>query len=404
MKSLLITDSYLPHVGGSRIYYHHLYSNMPENCAVVLTSRTRSWREYDKKQPFPIYRIGTDLIPLPIPFISSIIRHVFLFIMALYIVIRHRIRVVHCGEPEPAGVIGYLLYKCFGIPYMMYVHDDPEIPGLRWYPKIMRHCYRKASGIIAACSEAKNNVLRYGIDEKRIQVIRTALDSPFLRIADASAVSGRHGLEGKKVLLTVGRLVEEKGHDEVIKLLPLIIDRVPNTVYLIVGKGPYDTHLRRLAREHGVTDSIIFTGFVPQHELPSYFAACDLFVMLNKQKGGVSREGLGMVFLEASAQGKPVVGSTGGGTADAIVEGNTGYRIDIDQTQSMIDRITELLTNEDKRRVIGMNGRDFVLKNYANWKSRSESLHNFTKATLVKKQNADKGLSFEEENPHPVYN
>ncbi len=377
---------------------------MEDSRVVVLTSKTPGCSEFDRKQAFPIYRVNSDPMTTRIPFVSSLIRYLVLLTAATYLVLRHRISVIHCGEPEPAGVVGYLVYVLFRIPYMMYAHDDPEIPGLRWYPRSMRHCYRNACGIVAACSQAKHNVMRYGIDSERIAVIRTALEKNFLTLADPSLVRDRHSLHGRRVLLTVGRLVEEKGHDEVIKLLPAIIDRVPDIAYLIVGKGPDEERLRKLVREHGLADNVIFVGFVPNNELPSYYAACDLFIMLNKEKNGVAREGLGMVFLEASAQGRAVIGSTSGGTADAIIDGETGYRIPISQTESLASKITELLTDPEKRRKIGTNGRNHVLENFADWQSRSESLYRFTKKSYIMGHNQERGLTFEKKDPHPVYN
>ncbi len=377
---------------------------MPEKCAVVLTNKTPGWEEFDQEQALPIYRINFDLISTRIPYITSLLRYLVIFITALYIIVKHRINVIHCGEPEPAGVVGYMLHILLGVPYVMYVHDDPEIPGLRLYPKIMRYCYRNASGIIAACSQAKDNVMRYGVNSKRIMIIRTALERSFLNPADPHRIRRKHSLENKKVLLTVGRLVEEKGHEEVIKLLPSIINRVPDTAYLIVGKGPYEDRLRKLAEKHGVEKNVVFAGFVPYNDLPSYYAASDLFVMLNKEKKGVSREGLGMVFLEAGAQGKAVIGSASGGTADAIIQGETGYRISISQTDTLVDSITELLIDEEKRCELGTNGRNIVLRNFADWKSRAESLYRFTKIIWNRRQEHQRGLSFEEKNPHPVCN
>jgi phosphatidylinositol alpha-1,6-mannosyltransferase len=377
---------------------------MQESCVVVLTNRTAGCSEFDRRQSFPIYRANINPATIPIPFVSSLIRYSVLITAAVYLVLRYRVSVIHCGEPEPAGVVGYILHILFRMPYMMYVHDDPEIPGLRWYPKLMRHCYRKSSGIIAACSQARRNVMRYGIDGGRIAVIRTALQKGFLNLADPSPVRDKHSLHGKKVLLTVGRLVEEKGHDEVLRLLPTIVQSTPDVVYLIVGKGPEEKRLRELVRQYGLTDNVVFTGFVLNNELPSYYAACDLFIMLNKEKNGVAREGLGMVFLEANAQAKTVIGSTSGGTADAIVDGETGYRIPLSQEETLAGRVTELLIDEQKRLNVGMNGRGRVLRDFADWQSCSESLYRFTKASCITRHDPERGLTFEEKDPHPVYN
>lgn len=134
----------------------------------------------------------------------------------------------------------------------------------------------------------------------------------------------RHGLEGRRVILTVGRLSAAeryKGHDRVISALPLVVKRVSNASYLIVGSGDDADRLKRLAAEKGVADRIVFAGQVSDAEMTDYFDAADVFAMPS------TGEGFGIVFLEAAAAGLPVIGCGRDGSRDALADGRLGTMI-----------------------------------------------------------------------------
>ena len=135
----------------------------------------------------------------------------------------------------------------------------------------------------------------------------------------------RYGLEGKKVLLTVGRLESKersKGFDETLDLLPELIREIPNLVYLIVGDGSDRARLEAKARELGMSDKTIFAGFAPEKDKPDYYRLADLFVMPGQ------KEGFGIVYLEAMACGIPAIGSKLDGSREALGEGELGAVID----------------------------------------------------------------------------
>ena len=206
-----------------------------------------------------------------------------------------------------------------------------------------------------------------GVASERIYVSPEGVHAePFLR-ADASRVTeirSRLGLTERPVLLTVGRMVERKGHDVVLKALPRVLDKAPDIAYLIVGTGPQEEQLRHLAAElHLPSRAVIFCGKVPSEELPFYYHACDIFVMPNRIVGS-DVEGFGIVFLEAAAAGKPAIGGRSGGAGDAIVDGVTGLLVDPTSPAALADSVIRLLDDAANAQRLGAAGRDRVLSSY----------------------------------------
>jgi phosphatidylinositol alpha-1,6-mannosyltransferase len=177
--------------------------------------------------------------------------------------------------------------------------------------------------------------------------------------AGGAAVRERLGLGRRPVVACISRLVPRKGQDTLITAWPQIKAQVGDAVLLLVGDGPYAPELKRLAGLRGVGDDVIFTGPVPWAELPGYYDAADVFAMpCRTRRGGLDVEGLGIVYLEASATGLPVIGGDSGGAPDAILDGETGYVVR--DRPGVAARITELLTDPAKARAMGEKGQAWV--------------------------------------------
>jgi phosphatidylinositol alpha-1,6-mannosyltransferase len=181
----------------------------------------------------------------------------------------------------------------------------------------------------------------------------------FRRGAGGAAVRERLGLTTRPVVACVSRMVPRKGQDTLITAWPEIKAHVSGAVLLLVGDGPYAPALRRLAQRRGVGDDVIFTGPVPWPELPGYYDAADVFAMpCRTRRAGLDVEGLGIVYLEASATGLPVIGGDSGGAPDAILDGETGYVVH--DAPGVAARITELLSDPAKARAMGEKGLAWV--------------------------------------------
>jgi phosphatidylinositol alpha-1,6-mannosyltransferase len=145
----------------------------------------------------------------------------------------------------------------------------------------------------------------------------------------------------------------------VIRALPSVAKKFPDVKYIIAGTGEEYDFLQRLAGEVGVEDKVIFVGQIDNDEQAAYYAACDIFLMPNRQIGA-DIEGFGMVFLEAGAAGRPVIGGRSGGTGEAIQDGVTGIRVDGENVHAISEAVIDLLSDSQKARTMGERGRQWV--------------------------------------------
>jgi phosphatidylinositol alpha-1,6-mannosyltransferase len=179
--------------------------------------------------------------------------------------------------------------------------------------------------------------------------------------AGRARLRDRYGLGERPTVVCVSRLVPRKGQDMLIKALPSIRRRVEGAALAIVGGGPYLDSLRALARECGVADDVTFTGGVPAAELPTHHAMADVFAMPCRTRGaGLDVEGLGIVFLEASATGVPVIAGKSGGAPETVQHNKTGLVVDGREVDEIAGAVAELLTDRDRAAVMGAAGRDWV--------------------------------------------
>jgi phosphatidylinositol alpha-1,6-mannosyltransferase len=183
-------------------------------------------------------------------------------------------------------------------------------------------------------------------------------------------------IENERILLSVGRLVPRKGHSKVISILPNLIKTFDGMKYVIVGADLGEgSKLRKMAEDLGVGNSVIFTGSVPAAKLPIFYCLCDVLVMPNYELSNRDTEGFGMVFLEANACGKPVIGGLAGGTSDAVVHGQTGLLVDASQADALETACLALLTDKNYSRQLGENGRSRVLSQFR-WEQAASEVRN----------------------------
>jgi len=177
----------------------------------------------------------------------------------------------------------------------------------------------------------------------------------------------KYDLAGKQVLVSVGRLVHRKGQDRLIQALPEIITQIPQAMLLLIGIGPYEKHLRTLARELKVEDHIQFLGRLQYDQLPRHIQLGDVFAMPSRTRFfGLEVEGLGIVYLEASACGLPVIAGASGGAPDAVIEGVTGVTVDGNNVHEIALAAIDLLANPAKAQKMGAAGREWTTTEW-NW-------------------------------------
>jgi len=200
-----------------------------------------------------------------------------------------------------------------------------------------------------------------------LEHLPSGVDTQLFR-PDAAAgkeIRARHGIGGAPTVVCVSRLVPRKGQDMLIRALPAVRARVPGARLLIVGGGPYEGRLRALAQRAGVADAVVLTGSVPWAELPAHYAAGDVFAMpCRTHAGGLDVEGLGIVFLEASATGLPVVAGDSGGAPETVREGETGHVVDGRHLTALTDTLVPLLADPDAAAAMGEAGRRWVAQDW----------------------------------------
>jgi phosphatidylinositol alpha-1,6-mannosyltransferase len=397
LRLVLMTEGFLPHAGGSRYYYYNLFKRLAAmQCDVtVVTKKTPGWRDFDAHEQTGSFRIKRHFQPL-----SNLPR----FRYALAIEMLHAgvcsllsvgacslfrgADVLHCGDLYPPGALGLLLKKTRGLPLIAYSHgeDITLVDSLRFQSKLRDLIYCNADAVIANGEFAIKHLERIGVDRARIHKISPGLDSSrFYPEAPERALRERHGVTNEVLLITVGRLVPRKGHDRVIRALAAIASDLPAFKYIIVGRGPEQGALAKLAADLNLQERVVFAGYIPDEQLNRYYNLADIFVMPNYDIGG-DIEGFGMVFLEANAAGKPVVAGRSGGATEAVVHGETGFLVDPEDDGELRETLRALITNGTLRQNLGANGLRRVRSEF-DWDSRAVKLREIT-ANVVAAQGA----------------
>jgi phosphatidylinositol alpha-1,6-mannosyltransferase len=195
--------------------------------------------------------------------------------------------------------------------------------------------------------------------------IAPGIDTDHFSPQDARELRNELGLTEKKVIVSVGRLVHRKGQDILIEAMPAIIKDVPEAHILMIGEGPYRAYLENRVKALGIQERVTFIGRIQYADLPRYICAGDLFVMPSRSRfAGLEVEGLGIVYLEASACGLPVIAGDSGGAPDAVLEGQTGLVVDGTSKSDVAAAAVELLLDPDRSQAMGIRGRQWIIQEW----------------------------------------
>ncbi|GAA2328167.1 glycosyltransferase family 4 protein [Dactylosporangium salmoneum] len=368
VRTLLVTNDFPPRPGGIQQFVHNLAVRVPGDEVVVYASTWKGAGKFDAEQPFEVVREDTGML-LPTPRVAR---------RAAEIARGRGCDRVWFGAAAPLGLLADGLRRRAGVTRVVALTHGHEVgwaalPGARG---LLRRIARGA------------DVVTYLGEYTRVRLDRaigglTALErlAPGVDVdayspgVDGGAVRARHGLQGRPVVVCVSRLVPRKGQDVLIRALPEVQRAVPGAALLIVSGGPYRGTLERLAREHGVERDVVFTGSVAWEELPAHYAAGDVFAMpCRTRRRGLDVEGLGIVYLEASATGLPVLAGDSGGAPDAVREGETGFVVPGRDVKAVADRLITLLRDRELAARMGATGRAWVEAEWR-WESQAARLH-----------------------------
>ena len=197
----------------------------------------------------------------------------------------------------------------------------------------------------------------------------------FIPQPDAMQKRKELGLQDKKIIISVGRLVHRKGQDNLIQAMPAVLKKIPSAHLLLVGEGPYRKHLEKLVTKSSLEQNVTFAGRIMYDRLPSYLSAADLFAMPSRSRFfGLEVEGLGIVYLEASACGIPVVAGNSGGAPDAVLEGVTGLCVDGTNIEQITAAIVEICSDAERASHMGAAGRNWIVEQWR-WDIWSEKFN-----------------------------
>ncbi len=366
-RTLVVTNDFPPRQGGIENFVHALATRFPPGQLIVYTSATPGAAEYDARLPFQVVRDRSRVL-LPTPRMTR---------RAVELARAHDCDRVWFGAAAPLGLMAPALRRA-GVARLVATTHGHEVwwarvPGARWALR------RIGAGVdvVTYLGEYTRSAIAPALGPAAARMARLVpgVDASVFRPdVDGTPVRERYGLADRPVILCVSRLVARKGQDTLIRALPLVREAVPEAVLLLVGKGPYEKTLRRLVARLGLADSVVFAGGQPHGALPPFYAAADVFAMpCRTRRLGLEVEALGIVYLEASAAGRPVVAGDSGGAPDAVRDGETGYVVDGRRVIEVADRLVELLTDPEKARVMGEKGRAWVQAEWS-WDRSYEQL------------------------------
>jgi phosphatidylinositol alpha-1,6-mannosyltransferase len=358
-RILVVTNDYPPRAGGIQSFIEALVRRLPADEVVVYAPAWPGAAAYDTAEPHVVERHPGKLM-LPIPTVARRARD---------LARRYGCDRVVFGAAAPLGLLAPGLRDA-GIRRSLGVTHGHEaawalLPGGRAGLRRIGAGLDVMTYLGEYTRKLIGSTLAPG-DRHKLARLHGAVDAEAFR-PGAGRLERRAalGLGERPTVVCVSRLVKRKGQDALIEALPQIRARVPGAALLIVGSGPYLDGLRALAARCGVTGDVIFSGGVPAADLPSYYAAGDVFAMpCRTRRRGLDVEGLGMVYLEASATGLPVIAGDSGGAPDAVQAGRTGYVVDGRSPAAVAQRTVELLADPAAAAAMGAAGRAWAVEEW----------------------------------------
>ncbi len=357
-RTLVVTNDFPPRPGGIQSYLHALATRLPDDDLVVYAPAWEGDRQFDAAQPFPVVRHPSGLM-LPTPSVARRVKE---------ILRAEGCETVWFGAAAPLALLAPTMRAAGARRVIASTHGHEVgwsmLPAARqalrtigttsdvvtFVSKYTRSRFASAFGPMAALEH-----LPSGVDTEQFQP----------NFAARKEIRTRYGLGDRPTVVCVSRLWPRKGQDMLIRALPEIRRRVPEAALLLVGGGPYEDRLRSLAARLDVSSDVILTGRVPWEELPAHYVAGDVFAMPCRTHGrGLDVEGLGIVYLEASASGLPVVAGDSGGAPETVLDGVTGSVVDGRDLATITKSVADLLADPTWASEMGEAGRRWVSRHW----------------------------------------
>ena len=367
-RTLLVTNDFPPRAGGIQNYLRELADRLPDGELAVYAPAWPGAAEFDRSLRYPVHRHPGSLM-LPVPAVAA---------RAVELARRYRADTVWFGASAPLGLLGPALRRHGGIERVLASTHGHEVgwamlPGAH---QALRRIGRTADVLTTVSEYSRRRVAAAFGPTAALEPLPPAVDTDTFRPDPAARAELRirYRLGAAPVLTCVSRLVARKGQDVLVRALPAIREAVPGTRLLLVGDGPDRRRLHRLAAACGVGEHVVFTGAVPAAELAAHHAVGDVFALPCRTRGGgLDVEGLGIVSLEASASGLPVVAGNAGGAPEPVLDGRTGRIVDGRDPAALATVLAGLLADPDAAAAMGAAARTWMRAAWT-WPSRATHL------------------------------
>jgi len=359
---LFVTNDFGPRAGGIETFVIGLIERRPYGQTIVYTSAQANSEQYDadwlRNYGVRVIRDRAKIL-LPTPRVASELKK---------IVRNQGITTAAFGAAAPLGLLSAGLKRAGVLRTVALTHGH-EVWWAKVFPfNLLLRRIGSTVDVLTYLGEFTRKAISRGLNKKaqRAMVkIAPGIDVDHFIPTDASQLRKTLGLSDKKVIVSVGRLVHRKGQDYLIEAMPEILKSVPQAHLLLVGEGPYREHLEKLVTQHKLERSVTFIGRIQYKELPTYICAGDIFAMPSRSRlMGLEVEGLGIVYLEASSCGLPVLAGNSGGAPDAVVHNETGLVVNGTDAQDIAAAAVELLVNVESSKKMGIAGRKWIVNNW----------------------------------------
>ncbi|CAB4722494.1 MAG: glycosyltransferase [Actinobacteria bacterium] len=374
---LCITNDFGPRAGGIETFIIGLIERMPKNSVIVYTSSQKDSEPFDRAWS---ENYGVEVIRDK----STILLPSFRVGRAVRRIARERqITRAFFGAAAPLALLAQGLRRA-GVTRIVALTHGHEV----WWAKLWP--FSLAIHRIGAGTDHLTYLGNYTKSEISRALSQSAQDAMvkiapgidtnhFAPQSSSAALRDELGLTHKKVIVSVGRLVHRKGQDTLIEALPEILMHIPDAHLLFIGEGPYKDYLVKRAAELQLSHAVTFIGRIQYADLPRYICVGDIFAMPSRSRlAGLEVEGLGIVYLEASACGLAVIGGKSGGAPDAVLEAETGFSVDGTSPHEVADAAITLLQDPVLASGMGSRGRQWIIDEWQwdVWSNRFSALLN----------------------------
>ncbi len=275
----------------------------------------------------------------------------------------HHIDLVHAHAPLPCGHAALLLSVELGVPYVVSVHgldafSTKQVSGWagEWCRRISQRIFRSSRRVICISERVREQVLEGAGTGCPTSVVYNGVDPKLF--SPATARSGTEPSDGRPIILSVGNLIPIKGHDVLIRAVASLVPQFPLLTLEIIGDGPERGRLQALAQQLQIGDRVCFLGRRSRQQVASAMQRCALFALPSRY------EGLGCVYLEAMASGKPVIGCRGQGIEEVVEHGTNGWLVGIDEVRELSEALSTPLSNAALRKFVSDQARQTILDEF----------------------------------------